>query len=63
MVQNQRKWGGIETAHLLGFNGMRKLRRESDMSDRHVIQDDIKSQRALCEVLAYQPGDLQRTSQ
>ncbi len=40
------------TAYLLSFDGVREFWRERDMCDRHIIQDQVKAHRAICQVLS-----------
>ena len=42
---------------------MCKLRGERDVGDRYIVQNEIESERAICEVLPHEPRDLHCTVQ
>ena len=49
--------------YLLRFDRMCELRGKRDMSDRYVVQNEIESERAACEVLPHESRDLHRSIQ
>ncbi len=50
--------GEVHATYLLRLNRMCELRGEGDMGDRYVVQNEIKSECAACEVLLYELQDL-----
>jgi len=54
------RWSGA-CPYLLRFHCMCELRGERDVGDRYIVQNEIESERAVCEVLPHKPRDLHRT--
>jgi len=55
--------GEVHATYLLRLNRMCELRGEGDMGDRYVVQNEIESERAACEVFPYESRDLHRSIQ
>jgi len=46
-----------DTTDLFSFNGSRKLGRERDVGNGHIVEDQVKSQCTFFEVVTYESRD------